>query len=162
MRYQSLAVGMGEGIVAYSPYIISTYGIGSCVVVTVYDTYNRIGGLAHVMLPDVNSVKQIIAPYQCADKAITALLKWMHRDGAVRDKIVAKVIGGAKMFLFTGGGDGSNLGERNTASVRRILKEERIPIISEDTEGNYGRRVDFYLDSGKVVVKVVGCKDKEI
>lgn len=44
-------IGMGEGIVAKEPCIISSVGIGSCVVVTLYDTQQCIGGMAHIMLP---------------------------------------------------------------------------------------------------------------
>lgn len=46
-----IKVGMGEGIVALSPQVIISEGIGSCVALTLYDLRLRIGGPAQVMLP---------------------------------------------------------------------------------------------------------------
>ncbi|OGP49697.1 MAG: hypothetical protein A2Y79_05265 [Deltaproteobacteria bacterium RBG_13_43_22] len=42
---------VGEGVVSRSPAVFSSVGLGSCVVVTLYDTKRGIGGLAHIMLP---------------------------------------------------------------------------------------------------------------
>lgn len=46
-----ISICMGEGVVARTPGVIISEGIGSCVVLTLYDTILRIGGMAHIMLP---------------------------------------------------------------------------------------------------------------
>ena len=75
--------------------------------------------------------------------------------------MVAKLVGGARMFLSS---DDSNpgIGGQNIMSIKHILKREQIPVIGENTGGNYGRSVEFYLDSGKVTVKAIGREVKEI
>jgi len=156
-----IEVTMGRGIVMRTPHVISCLGVGSCVVVALYDAKLRLGGLAHVMLPNSNSLNSHHPPYKCADTAIVALIKELRGKRAGSRYMVAKLVGGAKMFLssddFSPG-----IGEQNIASVKRILEQKRIPLIGENTGGNYGRNVEFYLDSGKVTVKAIGQEDKEI
>jgi len=152
---------MGRGIVVRSPHVISCLGVGSCVVVALYDAKLRLGGLAHVMLPYSNNLNSHHPPYQCADTAIATLIKELRTMRASPRDMVAKLVGGAKMFL-SGDDFSPGIGEQNIASVKHILEQKQIPVIGENTGGNYGRSVEFYLDSGKVMVKAIGREDKEI
>jgi len=156
-----IAVRMGEGVVARAPHIISSLGLGSCVTVALYDTKRRIGGLAHIMLPDSNSPNGRYTTYQCADTAITALLEQMQSKGAILKDIVAKMVGGARMFSSY---DGLNpgIGEQNIISIKHILNRQGIPLIAEDIGGHHGRNIEFHLDSGKLVIKAVGKEVTEI
>ena len=156
-----IEVTMGRGAVTRAPHIILSSGLGSCVVVTLYDTERKLGGLAHVMLPDSSSLNGYHPPYQCADTAIAAMMKELRTMRASPQNMVAKLVGGARMFLSN---DDSNpgIGEQNIISVKRILKRKQIPLVGENTGGNYGRSVEFYLDSGKVMVRAIGREVKEI
>jgi chemotaxis protein CheD len=156
-----IQVGIGEKVVTTSPHIISCLGLGSCVAVTLYDPQRRIGGLAHVMLPDSASINGHYAFYQCADTAIAALLEELCGKGSIRQDMVAKMVGGAQMFSDSEDAS-QGIGERNTVSIKGILREEGIPLIGEDTGGHHGRSVEFHLDSGKLRVLTVGQEDKEI
>ena len=161
MSQHEIKVGMGEGVVTNAPRIISSTGIGSCVVVTLYDSQKQTGGLAHIMLPDSGIVNGQRPPYHCADTAITALLRRLQGNGALRENLAAKMIGGARMFA---GNNGSSpgIGKRNIASIRQILVREKLPLIGEDTGGGYGRSVEFNLDSGRVIVRAIGREDREL
>lgn len=154
-------VGMGTGVVVRAPHIIASLGLGSCVVVTLYDTKQKIGGLAHIMLPDSNSLDGYHPPYQCADTAIAALLDELRSRGALRLDMVAKMVGGAKMFP---GNEypSTGVGEQNLTSIKHILSQKKIPIIGEDSGGHNGRSVEFYLDSGKLIVRAIGQEVREI
>ena len=156
-----IQVAIGEGVVARPPHIISALGLGSCVAVTLYDTQRRIGGLAHIMLPDSARVNGCHPSYQYAETAIAALLERLQSKGAIRQDIVAKAVGGARMFscyedVNTG------IGEQNIMRVKRLLRSERIPLIGEDVGGHHGRSVEFHLDSGRVIVRAIGEEDREI
>lgn len=152
---------MGGGAVSRAPHIISSSGLGSCVVVTLYNARLKLGGLAHIMLPDSKSLNGYHLPYQCADTAIDTLIKELRAMGARLPYIVAKLVGGAKMFLssddFSPG-----IGKQNITSVKHILKQKRIVVIGENTGGNHGRSIEFYLDSGRVAVKTIGQEIEEI
>jgi len=156
-----IEVTMGGGAVTAAPHIISSSGLGSCVVLTLYDTERKLGGLAHIMLPDSISLNGSHPPYKCADTAIATLIKELRTMRASPRNMVAKLVGGARMFLSSDNFS-PGIGEQNIISVKRILKRKRIPVIAENTGGNYGRNVEFYLDSGKVMVRAIGQEVKEI
>jgi chemotaxis protein CheD len=157
MAKRKMMIRMGEGAVTVEPNIISSPGIGSCVVVALYDIRRGVGGLAHVMLPDSSSLRSQRPPYHCADTAINTLLMKMINHGATRKDMVAKMVGGARMFAGIDGA-GSSIGKENARNIRRILNRERIPLAGEDIGGSYGRSVEFRLDTGKVIVATVGRK----
>ena len=158
MFQRNITIKMGEGAVNNAPQIISSQGIGSCVVVTIYDPRRKMGGMAHIMLPDSNGVNGQDFPYHYADTAITALVGKLRSMGAVQRNMVAKITGGAQMFICSNG-SGPGIGKQNVSSVRRILDRELIPLSGEEVGGSCGRNVEFYLDSGKVIIKTVGKKE---
>lgn len=45
-------VGMGRIAVAHTPSVLTSLGLGSCVGVSLYSSSKKVGGLAHIMLPD--------------------------------------------------------------------------------------------------------------
>jgi chemotaxis protein CheD len=161
MAAHRVQVAIGEGVVARAPHTISSLGLGSCVAVILYDAQRRIGGLAHIMLPDSASVHGRRTSYQCADTAIATLLKRLRSNGAARQDIVAKIVGGARMFSFYEDSN-TSIGEQNIRSVRHILRTEQIPLVGEDTGGRHGRSVEFHLDSGRVIVTAIGKEDREV
>ena len=141
-----------------APHILSSQGIGSCVVVTIYDHRRKMGGMVHIMLPDSNSVNEQDFPYHYADTAIVTLLGKLRSMGAAQRNMVAKMIGGARMFLCSDD-SAPGIGKQNVSSIRRILGREQIPLTGEEVGGSYGRNVEFYLDSGKVLVTTAGKKE---
>jgi len=150
---------MGEGVVTMAPYVISSLGLGSCVVVALYDTRQKIGGLAHVMLPSSSHFQVGHKPYQRADKAIATLLEGLLMRRASRQDIVAKLVGGARMFSYED--DRSlGIGQQNVLSIKDILRREQIPLIGEDVGGHHGRSVEFHLDSGKLIVRSIGREER--
>lgn len=163
-----IQVAMGEGVVASAPGIVLSSGLGSCVAVIIYDARRKIGGLAHIMLPDScqlqseqSTFRNPQSTFKCADTAIAVLLERLRSRGAMQRDIVAKMVGGARMFSCYEDSH-TGIGEQNITSVRRILRRERIALIGEDTGGHHGRSVEFHLDSGKVIVIAIGQEDREI
>lgn len=160
-----IKIKMSEGIVSCSPHIICADGCGSCVVVTLYDTRARIGGIAHIMLPCIlhvrGSLPEPVSAFQYADTGIEALLREMLGKGASMKNMVAKIAGGARMFEYYKDKEIS-IGEMNIECIKGVLKRMDIPLIGKDTGGSHGRSVVFYLDSGRVVVKALNREDKEI
>ena len=159
--HEKIALGIGEGVVAKPPHIISCLGLGSCVAVTLYDTRRKVGGVAHVMLPFSKGVNELHTPYQCADTAIVSLLEELSSRGSCRQDIVAKIAGGARMFACDNGSL-PGIGQQNITSIKNILDSEGIPLLGKDIGGNYGRSIQFHLDSGRVIVTAVGKRDREI
>ena len=153
-----IKVGIADLKTCLPPNGITTLGLGSCVGIALRDTSNKIGGLAHIMLPDSTAIRNgnlNIAKF--ADTGIEELVKQMEKIGARRGHLVAKIAGGATMFSFQGGSSPmGQVGQRNVEATKKKLGELRIPIIAENTGANYGRTVIFYPETGDFHIRAVG------
>ena len=156
-----IKVGMADLKTCLPPNGITTLGLGSCVGVAIRDKNNKVGGLAHVMLPDSTVIAGQTNIAKFADTGITELIRQMEKLGANKRNMVAKIAGGAQMFAVSSR-SGMNVGERNVEAVKKKLKEFGIPILAEDTGLNYGRTVIFYPETGEYVIKSVGKPEKKI
>ncbi|HHV72072.1 MAG TPA: chemotaxis protein CheD [Clostridia bacterium] len=150
-----IRVGMADLGIAKCPDSLLTAGLGSCVGVCLYDSVAKVGGLAHIMLPDSNSARSKENPAKFADTAIPLTIEKMSKEGAVKKRIVAKIAGGAQMFSFSNGSDIMKIGERNINAVKRILKELGIALVAESTGGNYGRTIELKTDTGILTIRTI-------
>ena len=151
-----IKVGMADLNLCRDPDIITTLGLGSCIVFALYDPSTKIGGLAHIMLPDSTKMRNNSNIAKFADTGIEELLNRMIKAGAVKSRLVAKIAGGAKMFEVSGLSDIGNVGQRNAEASRAKLKQLGIRLIAEDTGLNYGRTVELHCDNGDYYIKSVG------
>ncbi len=150
---KEINVKTGQLYAANGEGTLISLGIGSCVVICLYDEKKNIGGMAHIMLPEKSKAKHDSgAPGQFADLAVKNLVEEMLKLGAKREDIEAKMAGGAEMFRNLRSNHIS-LGERNIIAVRQALEEEEIKLTSEDTGGTSGRSIKFFLDSGEIEVR---------
>ncbi|ADO56087.1 chemotaxis protein CheD [Paenibacillus jamilae] len=158
-----IKVGMADLNVTSNPNSIRTTGLGSCVGLTLYDPHLKLAGMAHVMLPssDIAREGQLnIAKY--ADTALPELLERMLKLGAERRRLIAKMAGGAQMFAFAGSGDTMRIGPRNVESCKEMLVDLGIPLIAEDTGGNYGRTIELNSETGVLNIRSVQKGVKEL
>ena len=155
-------VGMADLNICKSPDVITTLGLGSCIGLTLYDPVTKIGGMVHYMLPDSTQVRNNENIAKFADTGIDELLKRVVAAGASRQRLVAKIAGGAKMFETTGVSAIGHIGERNAEAAKQILKQKGIRLIAEDTGLNYGRTVELHCETGEFYIKAVGKPVKVI
>lgn len=155
-------VGIADMDAALSPHRIITVGLGSCIGIAMYDKVNSVGGLLHIMLPDSTQFNNVSNPLKFADLGIPILIEKMQKMGAVKRNLKAKIAGGASMFSFSDKSMNMDIGGRNSAAVKNILKELSIPVLAEDTGGNKGRTMILDLKTGTVLIKTVGMGIKEI
>ncbi len=158
---KTLIIGMAEYGVVKPPQNISTLGLGSCIGVVLYDKISKVGGMVHVVLPNSGGNPNINKA-KFADTGVDFLVLNMIKSGANRNSIVAKVVGGAHMFFSATKSDLLKVGERNAEGCKLALNKLRIPIIAEDTGGNYGRTIELNTQDGSLLVKTVGRSEKTI
>lgn len=158
---QMIKVGMADLNTCTIPDAITTLGLGSCVGIVLYDPISKVAGLVHVMLPDSTKIKNNSNKAKFVDTGIETLIDDMKRKGANRNSLVAKIAGGAQMFAFSSNSDMLRVGERNIEATKQKLNELRIRILAEDTGYNYGRTIEFYTETGKLLIKSVG-KDVKV
>ena len=159
---EMIKVGMADLKLCKSPDGITTLGLGSCVGIALRDPVNKIGGLAHIMLPDSTKIQNNSSIPKFADTGIQDLVNQMVRAGAVQSRIVAKIAGGAQMFSFQNKTELIAIGERNVEATKKKLQELRIRILAQDTGESYGRTVEFFPETGDFIIKAVGKMPKTI
>jgi len=158
----TVSVAIGQWAVATAPAKIRTL-LGSCVGVILHDRVARLGGLAHIVLPDSRGATGHLGKF--ADTAIPAMIAEIERKVQVKanGRLVAKLVGGASMFTTGGNANPAlNIGLLNQEAVERILGELRIPILARDLGGVSGRHLTLDTTSGIVAVWIPGGADYEL
>lgn len=159
---ERLSVGISEFRIATPPARLVTYGLGSCLAIALYDPERRIGGLAHTLLPSPRLAADITRPAKFVDAAIELMITDLVARGAARERLGAKIFGGANMFEPLLGDPDNAVGPRNIRSARETLASLGIPLLAEDVGGNFGRTVEFDIASGEVRVKSVRGREGEL
>ena len=155
-------VGMADLNVCESPDSITTLGLGSCVGVVLYDPTTKKCGMVHVMLPDSKAITNNHNIAKFADTGIDECLRRLLAMGARRERLVAKIAGGAQMFSINTNNAMLRVGDRNVEAVRNKLGDLKIPILAADTGNSYGRTVVFYPETGDYLIKAIGKEPRTI
>ncbi len=132
---------------------LSTYALGSCVGVIVYDSVAHAGGILHLMLPDstISPDKATKQPAMFADTGLPFLFKSLLGVRADRDRLRIFLAGGASVL---NGADPFKIGERNCVAVLRYLKTNGYAIAGQDIGGNVNRTVHMEIGTGRVSMKL--------
>ncbi|WP_054635322.1 chemotaxis protein CheD [Thalassobacillus sp. C254] len=154
-------VWMADLNIAIAPQLIQTSGLGSCVSVVLYDEEAKAAGMAHIMLPS----SRLHASGECnrakyADSAIEDLYSLLIYHGARRNKVKAKIAGGAQMFEAAS--SALRIGPRNVEAVKETLKKMHIFLAAEDTGGKSGRTVLFDPATSHLSIRTVNAEEKII
>ncbi|NLW16242.1 MAG: chemotaxis protein CheD [Firmicutes bacterium] len=156
MRRRVLQVGMAQYAVGQADDVLRTLGLGSCVGICLHDPALHLGGLVHIMLPEMALYQDKSTEAKYADTGVRLLVRELQRKGAVPSRLVAKLAGGAQMFTFSGQSEIMRIGERNVAATHKALRELQIPVVAEHTGGNFGRTIEFFCSSGILEVRTIG------
>lgn len=149
-------VDVAQFRVGQAPMQMMTMALGSCLGIVLYDASTGIGALAHAMHPRRELVKNNGNRAKFVDTVIPAMIERMLQWGARRERIVAKIFGGARMFdAFKGCRGLMQIGDENIVAAREILAELAIPIATEAVGGASGRTITFDVSNGSVLVRYV-------
>jgi chemotaxis protein CheD len=140
--------------------VLTTYALGSCIAVVLYDPGRRIGGMIHYMLPlsTTSPEKAKERPAMFADTGIPMLFEKMYALGSKKPDITVKVVGGGKLYDDHGTFD---IGNRNYTILRKMFWKVGVLIAAEDVGGNKSRTTRLFNDTGRVVVRS-GGEEKEL
>jgi chemotaxis protein CheD len=144
---KKLFVPMGRCMLGENQCRLYCMGLGSCVAVCVYEGKKKTGGLAHVLLPYGEDANR---PYYFANLAVKFMIDDLKKIGIIRERIWAKIAGGANIFSGVSGDNA--IGSKNVEAVKYWLNHFKIPVVGEDVGGIEGRNVTFDLENGKIEI----------
>lgn len=151
---QRVVIGVGDMAVSNNDMVtLSTYALGSCVGVIVYDGQAHAGGILHLMLPDstISPDKATKQPAMFADSGLPMLFKSMIGIRADKARMKIFLAGGASVL---NGADPFKIGERNGAAVQSFLRTHGYGIAGQDLGGSVNRTVHLEISTGKVTLKL--------
>jgi chemotaxis protein CheD len=123
--------------------------LGSCVAVSLHDPVAGVGGINHYLLPRAPRGE---ASPRFGDHALPQLLDAVERLGARRERLVAKVVGGA-CVLDAFRDKATHLGNQNVAMAFETLHIMKLPVLMAETGGSKARHVTFHPHTGDLVVR---------
>jgi chemotaxis protein CheD len=155
MKGRELVVRVADLRVGLADDVLVTLGLGSCVAILLHDAEARIGGMAHVLLPSPALARMDSNPAKFPQSAVPRLLELMTADGAQKERITARLAGGASMFAALAPPGTIQMGERNLVAARQVLNTHGVPLVGEAVGGDFGRTVRLRVHDGQVEVRTV-------
>ncbi len=150
------AVRMGDLAVSANNGVLRTL-LGSCIGLALYDHTHKVGGLAHIVLPQSRDSGGPAGKF--VDTAIPALCARMETLAGRSLKPTARIAGGANMFSTT---VIQTIGTQNIEATVRLLGELRIPLLGRHCGGKKGRRMSLDSATGVITIEMVGSEPIEL
>lgn len=127
--------------------------LGSCISVCLTDPLIRAGGMNHILLPgDGGGIDQNSTRFGAY--AMEELINGLLKLGAQKYRMKAKIFGGGNVIK-----NSAMIGQRNIEFVKKYLEQEEIEVLSADVGGDTARRLHFFPDTGKAMVRKLRRKE---
>ncbi|MBL9213444.1 MAG: chemotaxis protein CheD [Opitutaceae bacterium] len=156
---QRVIVGVGEMFVSDNPAItLSTYALGSCVAVVVYDAFAKAGGMLHMMLPDskISPTKALAQPAMFVDTGLPLLFNALAALKTEPRRLRIFVAGGASVRCAD---DSFRIGERNVRVTADYLSQRGLVVRQTAVGGTINRTVHLKIANGEITLKTPVAND---
>jgi chemotaxis protein CheD len=147
---RKIAVIQGEYRVIDDPNVVLTTVLGSCVAACLRDPIAGVGGMNHFLLANASDGKTGSDQVRYGAYAMELLINDLLKRGARRDRLEAKLFGGAKLFDTL-----QDIGDGNATFAERFMRDEGIPVTGGSLRGRSARRVEFWPVVGRVRQRMV-------
>jgi chemotaxis protein CheD len=143
----------GEFVISDEPDVVLTTLLGSCVAACLRDSVSGIGGMNHFLLPGEAGS----AGLRYGVHAMELLMNGLLKRGARRERLEAKLFGGARLSDHL-----ADIGDQNASFAERFMREEGIRVVGGSLRGDHGRRIQFWPTTGRARQALVSQADKRL
>ncbi len=150
--YEVASILPGEYFVSQAPMIVYTV-LGSCVSACIRDPVAGVGGMNHFMLPTPKGDGRSDSWGESArygSYAMELLINEILKRGGLKSRLEVKVFGGGKIYNST-----MDVGANNAAWALDYLEREGLRPITADLGDLYPRKVYYFTESGRVLMKKI-------
>ena len=144
----------GEYYVTGDPSVVLTTILGSCVAACLNDRVAGVGGMNHFLLPGDGPAA---SGAEHGVHAMELLVNGLLQHGARRDRLEAKLFGGARMLRGL-----TDVGSLNADFAERFVKREGIAISGGSLRGERGRRIQYFPVAGRARQCTLGGQDTPV
>ncbi len=138
----------GEQHVTEDAGLCLTTILGSCVAACLCDPMAGVGGMNHFLLPGAEGDGRGM---QHGVHAMELLVNALLQRGARRERLQAKLFGGARMVRGL-----TDVGALNAEFATRFVQRERLLLGPGSLGGTAGRRIQFWPISGRARQHAIG------
>lgn len=125
--------------------------LGSCVSACIRDPIAKIGGMNHFLLPETHETQdKVNESNRYGAFAMEQLINEILKRGGMKNRLEVKVFGGGNVI-----NNSAMIGDRNVQFVREFLQREGLRISGEHLGGKLPRRIHYYPDTGKVMLRAL-------
>ncbi len=134
--------------------VISTLGLGSCLGITCYDPFRKVGGLLHAMLPDSTKHQSDQSlPAMYIDLGLPSMIEAVVHLGADLRQLEFKIFGGAQILQSN---EYFSIGRQNVEMMSQLVERYRLRVRVWDVGGQSNRSIELYLEDGRVLLRMPG------
>ncbi len=145
----------GEFHVTDDPAVVLTTILGSCVAACLQDRRAGVGGMNHFLLPGHDGPGPPGAEHGV--HAMELLVNGLLQRGARRERLEAKLFGGARMLRGL-----TDVGSLNADFAERFARRERITVTGGSLRGGRGRRIQYWPVAGRARQLALAGPDADI
>lgn len=147
---ETIYVLTGEVKAGNKSALLISSAIGSCVVIAAYDAKEKVGALAHILLPGRAPENKETQKNRYAANAIEELIRRMNMLRTKGNNIEVCLVGGANVLKRKDDATGLN----NLSFVNDILKKERIQVKAKSVGGTERRSIALDVENGSIYYSV--------
>jgi chemotaxis protein CheD len=147
----------GEQFVSEDPEVVIATLLGSCVAACLRDPVAGVGGMNHFLLPGTDSSRGDTENIGIGVHAMELLVNALLSHGARRERIEAKLFGGANVVAGL-----TRVGEKNASFAEEFLRREGIQHVGGSLRGDAGRRLQYWPVSGRARQVFMGSTAPEL
>lgn len=156
-KMRRLHVVQGEQRVSDDPDTMLTTILGSCVAACIRDPVAGIGGMNHFLLPGSPSDSVDTQAHRYGVHAMELLVNALLARGARRERLEAKLFGGARMFEGL-----TDIGSHNARFAERFLADEGIRYLGGSLLGEHGRKIQYWPVSGRAMQSLMERESRQV
>lgn len=134
----------GEYFVTGDSEVMVTTILGSCVAACIRDPLAGVGGINHFLLPGTTTRTKAVEAERLGVHLMELLVNGLLKAGARRDRLEAKLFGGARTVRSH-----NDIGKHNAEFAERFLRDEGIAFVGGSMGGLQGRRIQYWPVSGR-------------
>ncbi len=132
--------------------------LGSCISVCMRDPVVGAGGMNHILLPgNSNTALEKGDPgysTRFGAFAMEELINGIMKLGGKKERLEVKMFGGGNVIK-----NSAMIGTKNINFVKEFLKNEGLKVVSQDVGGTHPRRIHYYPDTGRLMLRQLKRKE---
>lgn len=135
--------------------VLTCLGLGSCVAFAAYDPVRKVGGMAHMVLPDSTARGRPTAEARFVDCAIPMVVGRMEELGAKPSRLQVHLVGGAQVLRTGQALSAMNIGAQNARAAAAVVQQLGLAVQTRALGGVHGRTVRLHMETGAIEITSV-------